>query len=120
MKSDKVRLLVNQSISRIYLRFMRFPTAAINCSESQLVSPHYVIICEHVFAGLEVFLSARGGQGHCYSQRMFSKDSERRKNKEQLRCRSRYNVTAYVVKCCVLCYIPFHSISIRFYHSSFI
>ncbi len=40
---------------------------------------HYVIICEHVFACLEVFRGGRGGQCHCYLQRMFSKDSERRK-----------------------------------------
>ncbi len=41
-----------------------------------LCRAHYVIICEHVFAGLEVFLGGRGGQCHCYLRRMFSKDSE--------------------------------------------
>ncbi len=54
-------------------------TAALNCSDSQLVSrrAHYIIICEHVFAGLEVFLGDRGGQCYCCLQRMFTKDSER-------------------------------------------
>ncbi len=42
-----------------------------------LCRTHYVIICEHVFAGLEVFLGGRGGQCHCYLRRMFYKDSER-------------------------------------------
>ncbi len=36
-RSDKVRLPVNQSISLIYLRFIRFPSAS-DCSDSQLVS----------------------------------------------------------------------------------
>ncbi len=42
-----------------------------------LCRAHYVIICEHVFAGLEVFLGGRGGQCYCCLQHMFSKDSER-------------------------------------------
>ncbi len=48
---------------------------------------HYVIICDHVFAGLEVFLGGRGRQCYCYLRRMFSKDSERRKKA------SRFNTT---------------------------
>ncbi len=74
-RSDKVRLLVNQSISLIYLRFILFPSAS-DCNFklcSDLCRAHYIIICEHVFAGLEVFLGGRGGQCHCYFQRMFSK-----------------------------------------------
>ncbi len=43
------------------------------------MSAHYVIICDHVFTSLEVFLGGRGGQCRWYLQRMFSKDSERRK-----------------------------------------
>ncbi len=45
---------------------------------------HYVIICEHVFSSLEVFLGGRGGQCHFFFfflYCMFSKDSERRKKK---------------------------------------
>ncbi len=37
-RSDKVCLLVNQSISLIYLRFIRFLTAALNCSDSACVA----------------------------------------------------------------------------------
>ncbi len=43
------------------------------------MSAHYIIICDHVFTSLEVFLGGRGGQCRWYLQRMFSKDSERRK-----------------------------------------
>ncbi len=43
------------------------------------MSAHYVIICDHVFTSLEVFFGGRGGQCRWYLQRMFSKDSERRK-----------------------------------------
>ncbi len=78
--------------------------ALITSSSVNMSSPvwkwcraHYVILCEHVFAGLElVSLSlrhplwtclrrsgsvsrGRGGQCHCYLRRMFSKDSERKK-----------------------------------------
>ncbi len=48
-----------------------------------LYRAHYIIICEYVFAGLEVFLGGRGGQYHCYLQHMFSKDSKRRKKRRQ-------------------------------------
>ncbi len=44
-----------------------------------LCHAHYVIICEHLIGSLEVFLGGREEQCHCYLQRMFSKDSERRK-----------------------------------------
>ncbi len=53
---------------------------------------HYVIICDHVFAGLEVFLGGRGRQCYCYLQRMFSKDSERRKKA------SRFNTTSLIYR----------------------
>ncbi len=36
--SDKVRLLVNQSISQIYLRFIRFPSASDCCFKLQWLS----------------------------------------------------------------------------------
>ncbi len=42
-------------------------TAALIAVTLSLCRAHYVI-CEHVFAGLEVFLGGRGGQCHCYLQ----------------------------------------------------
>ncbi len=75
-RSDKVRLPVNQSISLIYLRFIRFPSAS-DCSDSQLVSrSSFVNMSSPVW---KFFSVAEEGQCHCYLQRMLSKDSERRR-----------------------------------------
>ncbi len=76
MKSDKVRLSVNQSISLIDLRFIRSPTAALNCSDSQLVSRS---LRHHLWTCLRRSGSVSRWQRrtmHCYLRRMFSKDSE--------------------------------------------
>ncbi len=80
-------LLQNQSISLIYMRFILFPSASDLLSIAVTLSlcrAHYVIICEHVFAGLDIFLGGRVGQCHCYLQRMFSKDSEEEKRRQVL------------------------------------
>ncbi len=43
-RSDKVRLLVNQSISLIYLRFIRFPSASDCCFKLQWLSACVTLI----------------------------------------------------------------------------
>ncbi len=51
---DKLRMPVNQSISLIYLRFIRLPTADLNCSDSQLELRslrHHLWTCLHRSGG---------------------------------------------------------------------
>ncbi len=76
-RSDKVRLLVNQSISLIFIwdssTFRLQVTAALNCSDSQFVSRSLLLRWSWSFS-----LWQRRTM-HCYLQRMFSNYSKTRK-----------------------------------------
>jgi len=79
-RADKVRFLVNQSISLIYLRFIRFPSASDRRFKLQWLSACVALITSWTsWTCLCRSGSFSRGQFYCYSQRMFSKDFERRK-----------------------------------------